>query len=534
MISLHKSRFSLKFQKDSLSKLNNWFSSFFTEKCLFLFSSICAILATIYSYTHNYILAYGDAESHINIAKRVVSALTPGFAQLGGIWEPLPHIMMIPFVYSDFLWRTGLAGSLVFGVCFIVSSVYLFKLVYLLTNNKWASFIGYLIFVLNPNLLYLQSTPMTEIPLIMFTVLSCYFFAKYLFLKNKVPFLVLAAACAFFASICRYDGWLLVIFESIAVVIFEYLERRSIARVIDRIILFGTLAFLGIILWFAWNWIILGDPLYFEHSVYAAKSQQESWLLRHELPAYKNIGVSLLYYFVDSYMNIGFFIYIAGLIGFIIFLFKERNYRYYLLAFILLTPFVFNTVTLYAGESVIFLPTITPRTFQWTLFNVRYGIIMAPVVAFFFGYLFSKGNLQAKVLLLGVLVSQTLLFATGAAQIITLKDGTTGLSTATVPWDAENFINKHYDGGLLLEDDFARSLSITRSTVPMENIIYVGTKPYYAISLQYPEKYARWIIMQKNDEIWKALYANTVGRKNLYKYFQKEYTSDRILIFRRI
>src|SRR4051812_47166267 len=80
-----------------------------SQRAVLVLSIIASVLATWYSYAHGIIVAYGDAESHLNIAKRVVDSLTPGFAQLGGIWLPLPHILLLPFVKFDFLWRTGLA-----------------------------------------------------------------------------------------------------------------------------------------------------------------------------------------------------------------------------------------------------------------------------------------------------------------------------------------------------------------------------------------------------------------------------------------
>jgi hypothetical protein len=143
-------------------------------------SALVALFSTFWSYSHNYIIAYGDAESHLNIAKRVIDSLTPGFAQLGGIWLPLPHLLLVPFVYFNFLWRSGLAGSIVSGVAFIISAVYIYKLAYLLTKNKGASFFAALVFILNPNILYLQSTPMTELSLIVFFILSSYQFIKFL------------------------------------------------------------------------------------------------------------------------------------------------------------------------------------------------------------------------------------------------------------------------------------------------------------------------------------------------------------------
>jgi hypothetical protein len=84
-----------------------WFS------LVFIVALILSVSSMSYFYFTDNIIAYGDAESHLNIAKRVVHSITPGMAQLGGIWLPLPHLMMVPFVFFDSFWRTGLAGSIV-------------------------------------------------------------------------------------------------------------------------------------------------------------------------------------------------------------------------------------------------------------------------------------------------------------------------------------------------------------------------------------------------------------------------------------
>src|SRR3989344_6014494 len=102
---------------DSVGRLANKLSS---ERTVLILAVILSIAATGYAFVNDIIVAYGDAESHLNIAKRVLDSITPGFAQLGGIWLPLPHILMLPFIKFDFLWRTGLAGSIVSGVAYIV------------------------------------------------------------------------------------------------------------------------------------------------------------------------------------------------------------------------------------------------------------------------------------------------------------------------------------------------------------------------------------------------------------------------------
>ena len=95
-------------------------------KATIVISVILSVIASTYFFLNDNIIAYGDAESHLNIAKRVVSSITPGMAQLGGIWPPLPHLMMVPFVYFDTLWRTGLGGTIVSGLCFLITNIYLF------------------------------------------------------------------------------------------------------------------------------------------------------------------------------------------------------------------------------------------------------------------------------------------------------------------------------------------------------------------------------------------------------------------------
>ena len=82
-------------------------------------------------------------------------------------------------------------------------------------------------------------------------------------------------------------------------------------------------------------------------------------------------------------------------------------------------------------------------------------------------------------------------------------------------------------------DDYSRLISIVRSGVPMKNVIYIGNRPYWEESLREPEKYARWIVVQQNDEIWDKVYEPLEQQGRLYKYFTKIYTSPEILIFKR-
>lgn len=526
-------KINLSINRKQIDKVVAWTNKWMYPHLLVGLSIGLAAIATAISFMNNTILAYGDAESHLNIAKRVFHSITPGAAQLGGIWLPLPHIMLLPFVYFDILWRTGLAGSIVSGFSFVVSSIFLYKTTHFLTKNKVAGFISFLVFALNPNILYIQTTPMTEMVLIMFFILSGYYFIRYIYESKNLMHLIAAGFFGFCASLSRYDGWFLVLFEAFSLMVLYVRTPSKWKELEGKLILYCTMAFFGIALWMLWDYLILGDPFYFTNSQFSAKTQQQSWYSRGELPAYHNIITAFSYYTITSMSNVGLVVFVVGVIGFLIYAYKNRSIKSYVTLLVLLVPFIFNVVTLFLGQSVIFIPHLTPSTFEWRLFNVRYGVMMMPVVAFFAAYLFVRSSNKAKTLLIALFLLQFVLFGVGYSKAMTLADGTEGLSRAKLP-DAQNWISKHYDGGLVLIDDYARSISIVRSTIPMQNVIYVGNKYYWEDSFYNPEKYAKWIIMQKDDDVWKGIYDKKVIQQRLYKYFNKVYTSPTILIFKRM
>jgi hypothetical protein len=536
--------FSIKLE--TIKRLGNRLNNLPWLKICFFLATIFAATSTWHSFQTHTIVAYGDAESHLNIAKRVIDNLTPGMAQLGGIWLPLPHILLLPFVANDFLWRTGLAGSIVSGVAFIISAIFIFKIVKLLTRDNLTSFVGFLAFATNPNILYMQSTPMTELPLIVFFILSTYYFLKYITDRNNILNLVKTAFFGFCASLSRYDGWFLVAIEAFLIalinlplseIITDLKERKfaNLRQLVSRAeglsILFATLAFAGIIFWFGWDGVILRDPFYFTSSQFSAKSQQNGWLAKKQLPSYHDVVSSVSYYTVTSMSTGGILIFGVALIGLITLLRRKEDENGYWIVTILLVPYFFYVLTLYIGQSLIFIPHLTPITFEWTLFNVRYGVMMVPVIAILFAYLFYRVSLAGKILILALFLLQFGFYKVGYSKVIAYDDGTIGLSANKHP-DAEGWLKKHYDSGYVLMDDYKRIFSLIGTGIPMEKTIYIGNQFYWEESLQVPERYARWIIIQKGDTMWKTFYDTPVKQGRLYKYYQKVYTSDEIIIFR--
>ena len=491
------------------------FSSYFTDiRIVGLIALALSIIATTYSYFHGYILAYGDAESHIDIAKRVINGLQPGFGQLGGIWLPLNHLLMLPFVWNDFLWRSGLAGSFVSMAAYILAVIYVFKLTSELTLSRFGSFAAAAIFGLNPGILYMQSTPMSELPLIAAMVVSIYYLHAWV-RYQQLSALILAAIFCTAGTLIRYDAWSLAAAEVMVVVLLGAYKRWRWSRIEGTTILFGTVALSGIVLWIGWSLAIFKQPAYFLASQYSAKSQQQGFAARGELVTAHDFGKSLLFYGDAVWENAGAVFSVVALLGLVIFIVtsvKRRSDRPLILpGLMLLVPFAFNVLTLYLGISILFLPALVPHNFEWQIFNARYGLLMVPTVAIFAAYALSKIKPQPAAAA-GLIVALPLMFA---SQPIALEDGLTGLSARRL-LPANSYVAQNYDFGNIVFDDFSRAANPIALNIPIQKIIYVGYGDAYQRAVTHPASIVRWIIVRRadTDAYWTAVKDNPEFKNN--------------------
>ena len=173
--------------------------------------SVIGIGAAWWCFAHGYSLYYGDAEAHLNIARRILDSRTPGPDQIGTVWLPLPHFLLIPFVMRDAWWHSGLAGVFPSVACFVIAGMFLFSAARRVYGGSGAALAVVLLFALNPNILYLQATPMTELPFL--ASLAALLWATLWFRDSQSLWAVLiAAAASNAASLTRYEGWFLIPF----------------------------------------------------------------------------------------------------------------------------------------------------------------------------------------------------------------------------------------------------------------------------------------------------------------------------------
>src|SRR5713101_9157207 len=140
------------------------------ETALLAWLTACvSIFFFLFYFRRGEVLLYGDAVAHINIARRVFDSRTPGLLQLGTVWLPLPHLLMLPFLLSRWLWQTGIGGSIPSVLAYVLSVTGIFRLVRTAPGvepesapAKFSAWFAVVVFALNPNLTYLQTTAMTE------------------------------------------------------------------------------------------------------------------------------------------------------------------------------------------------------------------------------------------------------------------------------------------------------------------------------------------------------------------------------------
>lgn len=340
------------------------------------------------------ILLYGDAVAHINIARRVFDSRTPGPLQLGTVWLPLPHILMMPFLVSHSMWQTGIGGSIPSLFAYVVSVMGIFRLMQVLmpaTGNRvgtaFAPWLAAAVFALNPNLIYLQTTAMTEAVYLAFFVWAMVFFASAIrgcgegVPKQVNTSLTKSGLCLAGACFTRYDGWLLAAIMVVTAILLAWVGDFTALRPgVKKMLLLSAAAPL---LWIGYNAAIYGNPLEFANGPYSARAieQRTSVPGTPPHPGAHNLPVAFHYYFKAAELNLApgkwqTFWVVSLLLGTaIVLLFQKKLWP--LLLLWLPLPFYMLSIA-YGG-----VPLFVPVWWPFSHYNVRYGVEMLPAFAVF-------------------------------------------------------------------------------------------------------------------------------------------------------
>lgn len=499
-----------------------------TDKIILISAIVLSVTSFIYFYNHGLITAYGDSRGHLNIARRVVDSLTPGAAQLGGYWLPFLHILMLTTVWNNFMWQSGLSGSIPNMIFFVISSFLLYKITFQITKNKLSAFIAFLVSILNLNLLYMQSTPMTESIFVSLLIIAMYFLYKWISYR-KIVSLLLAALFFSLASFTRYEGWLFVIGGSLLFLI-DFILSKFNKKKEGTLILFTVIAWFSIGLWLLWGLVIFGDPLEFLHNKLSAGNQTKLNFGDTLMVGYHDLPRAFLTNIYAINHTVGPLILGLSVLGILVYIFRNKKNIFnvkFLAIFLLLTPLIFDVITVYTGNVPVEVPELSKVPFPGNYFNIRYALYTLPFIAIIISLLSKKKIVQIGII--GTIILNFIIFMiVKPLQIVSLQDA--GIKAANYNRAYPADFKKIYDHGLILASTGGSDAVIYSVGINLNNYITEGTYHLWEKSLKDPQLYVRWIIMSKGrlDAVNKS-----IDREKVTKYFKIVRENESFVILKR-
>jgi hypothetical protein len=381
-------------------------------------SAWVSLLSFLFYFRRGDILLYGDAVAHINIARRVFDSRTPGLLQLGTVWLPLPHLLTVPFLLSDWMWKSGVGASIPSMAAYVVGTVGIFRLVRdtlhsSQTGNmaRGAAWGAAIIYAANPNLLYLQATAMTEALYLALFIWAVAYFNEFAMRRgdNENPSagngaslaLLKCGLCLSAASLTRYDGWFLAAATSTACFVMalrasqnaNHNEKHGYLKFDRGVRTFFLLAAAVPVLWLAYNAIVYRNPLEFANGPYSARAI-ELRTPHASHPGSYHLGVAFRYFLKSAELNqasgewqkVWILLAVAGtlvcLVG------RTRRAAGSRVSstwgqgwplLLLWIPLPFYALSVAYGGVPIFMPVWWPFSY----YNVRYGLELLPAFAVF-------------------------------------------------------------------------------------------------------------------------------------------------------
>ncbi len=464
-----------------------------------LLLAVLAAAATWWVHLQGYTQYYGDAQAHLNIARRVLDTQTPGAMQIGTVWLPLPHLLMMPLAGDDTLWANGLAGAIPASICFWIAGVLFLLACRDILGSSWAGIAGLALFALNPNLLYLQGTPMTEPVFLM--ALAGMFFGCARFVGNPHPAWALwIAVFALAGAMTRYDGWVLLPLL-LGFVLWQGGERRWWSAVI-----FCVVAGAGPLWWLAHNWWYWGDALEFYRGPYSAKAIYLRQLAAG-MDAYPGDGSyweSARYYLAAARQVAGWPLLGMGLLGTLWLLRMGPGWA----ALLLGIPAAFYIQSMQNAGTPIFVPDLWP----YAHYNTRYGLALLPLLCLGGAALVKATAARYRPLTVAVLIGATSLpwlLQPGVEHWVVWKEGAVN-SQQRRQWlgEAATYLKRLHRPGEEILLSFGDPTGVLQlAEIPLRESLHEGNHPRFRATVQRPEYFlwSEWAVCQSGDDVSRAM-----------------------------
>ena len=486
---------------------------------------LLSFVALLLSFSRGYLLLYGDAVAHLGIARRILDSRNPGLIQLGGVWLPLPHLLMLPFVQKLEWWQNGLAGAWPSLIFYIAGVAGFYRLARYLLMPRWA-IAATAFYALNPNLLYLATTAMTE-PLflalliwIALLTLECFVAIRAARHAVVARRLVLVSVFILAAVYTRYDGWVLGATVWCILTFMLTRHREVWRRAVPSFVFFTLLVIAGPISWLAYNQHFFHDPLDFIRGPYSASAIEKKTAapgLEH-YHGWHNPFWAFVYYTRTAQVDAAFsetgFLVVAAAIGGLILAIRRRLA---LPATLLWLPLPFYIYSIAYGSVPIFIPQLWPHSY----YNSRYGMEMLPALALFafFAVQWMEGRwgqsqplakrlMQPIVLLLIALNTVGMMYRTP----LVLKEA---INNSTTRVGFEGALARQLlalpKGSVILMYNSDHVGALQYAGIPLRQTINEGDYDSFRAALAAPAEHAAYVVAIAGDPVSTAVAAHPEG-----------------------
>jgi hypothetical protein len=490
-----------------------------------------SLLAIIWSWQHGAMLDYGDAVAHLHIARRVFDSHRPGLTQLGSVWLPLPHILLIPFVAVYVWWVNGAAALIPSALAWLASCLGIYRLA-----RKWLApapaTVALAFFALNPNLLYLQTTAMTEPLFVCEMVWTALWLVEWrasiedqhTTRGNRLLWriaLILAAAVY-----TRYDGWIMALLAWCAIGITLLQRGRLHSRTFW---LASILVVAAPVTWFVYNAVVFGDWLDFVRGPYSAAAIEARTATPGTgppHPGWHNLWVSFLFYAKCAEMDAaalawGNILLTISVLG-TAWAWLTARRRAFAWALLLWLPLPFYAYSVAYGSVPIFLPVWWPHS--W--YNTRYGLEMLPAFALGLGFAasvlmgpareFKPGSVRYLSILLFLIIGLNTGWMLREGPPVYIE-GTKNIEArrsyeTEIPAALRQQLASH-PGGIVLMETSVYPQIVAFTGIPLSQTINESDKEFYHAALAAPAQHAALVLAFNGDEVDQAVHAHPEGLK---------------------
>lgn len=493
-----------------------------------LIAAFVSVVAFGYCYQDNLLLLYGDAVAHLAIARRILDSTSPGIRQIGSVWLPFPHLLLMPFAAKMSWWQSGIAGAIPSMACYVLSVAGLWRLARYWLRPAGAV-VAVLFFALNPGLLYMQTTAMTE-PLflcqIVWSTLFLVAFLRALEAGNSRAAARTLIACGLIlitAVYTRYDGWIFTCLVWLVALRGLWRAGAWRSRAGGAFVLFTAMLGVAPILWFFWNARQYGDWLDFLRGPYSAKAiaMRTTPPGAYHWPGFHKPWVAFLYFLKVAELGVAphYFtdvVLILAAAGTVFAVLRWRGQSILpLLLFWMPVPFYAWSVAY--GWVPIFFPLWFPHS--W--YNTRYGMEMLPGFAlglgFFVAWLVARAevrwNRHAQLILLASIV----LILADSGYLIRSTPLVLGEAIANartrIPFEAAyaRALEQLPPEGKILVWTSDHPGAFERAGIPLRRTINETDYYRWVPALQQPAQSAAFVIASDHDAVAQAIAAHPQG-----------------------